>query len=204
MRLGVTIVSNRDWKPKFGVALVMLLNHIAKTTDIRFLPQIQNSLLPKGRRLAIEQAVMTGCTHLLTLDDDMMFAPNVVDLMMRGFGDTRCALVLANYQNKTSPGRPTTQRLKPDGKPEFVESKDKTGLEEVARGGLGLALMDIEKVNSLERPLFAVAWLPDIGAEYGEDLFFCDKVRKAGFKVLVDHDASNRTRHIGEVELEPV
>ncbi len=35
----------------------------------------------------------------------------------------------------------------------------------------------------------------------GEDLYFCQKARDAGFVVWIDHDVSQLVRHQGTVEL---
>lgn len=200
MRLGIGMMSNRDWKPRFGIGLVMLTNHLGKRgikgrklEDMTLHPMLNCSIPQKGRRMVLEDAIKENCTHLLFVDDDMVFHADSMDYLARGDH----AMIAANYQSRSNVGESTAISLE-GGR---LSSKGKTGQEEVDRVGFGLALIDLSYVKKMPQPWFAVPWLPEKHTELGEDYFFCMLLKKHGGKIFVDHDVSNNVIHMGETDL---
>jgi len=62
----------------------------------------------------------------------------------------------------------------------------KGGLVEVDAVGAGSILYDMEVFKNIEPPWFEFHL--EEGPPIGEDIFFCDKLRAAGYKIYVDCD----------------
>ena len=63
--------------------------------------------------------------------------------------------------------------------------------------GLAVTLIEASAFMKLRPPLFLMDWIPDLNCYCGEDVYFCQKLSEAGVKLYVDHDVSQRIRHIG-------
>jgi hypothetical protein len=146
------------------------------------------SLLPKHRRLIIQEAIGAGATHALCLDDDMMFP---VDTAVR-LASHGLPMVACNYQGKT--GKPTAIDF--DGV--NIRSAGRTDLQEVSRVGFGVVFLDLGFLQKVPMPWFGVPWIPSRGIEMGEDFVFCLQWREQGFPIYVDHDLSNQIDHIAD------
>jgi hypothetical protein len=154
----------------------------------------QGSLLPRNRQKLVEYARTVDdpgpVTHLLFLDDDMMFP---AELMYRLFEHDK-PIVAVNYPTRKAPIHMTAQK---GGKP--LSSADKIGTEAVDFAGMGAMLVQLAVFDKLETPYFSTAyWKNERGEGYiSEDAYFCLKARKAGFDILVDHGLSQEVSHIG-------
>lgn len=140
-----------------------------------------------GRERFLEAAIVQGATHVLWLDTDMNFPPETA---------IRLALheqpfVACNYL--TRDGLQFTARR--DGRPVETTSQS-IGLEEVDAVGFGVALMRTDLARTIQRPWF---WhgLNANGGDVGEDIRFCESVRRAGFQVCIDHELSQEIGHVG-------
>ena len=196
--LYITIPSSRDWKGAFGSSLMGLTHHLA-TRGIAGcelvgmgMNAIQGaSCLSRARQAGLKQAIDGGYTHLLMLDDDMVFPADVVDRFM-AHGKQ---VIAANYVRKHA-GHPVPLCMQLDGA--LLESKGKAGIEEVAFVGAGVLLIEIAAVKDIPAPHFSVLWDETRGDYWGEDLFFCNKIREHGVKIYVDHDVSLQVKHVGD------
>lgn len=65
-----------------------------------------------------------------------------------------------------------------------------SGLVPVERGGLGLAAINNRVFNKLEYPYFEhyTMKVGNCAEVVGEDIYFCEKARAAGFKIYADYD----------------
>jgi hypothetical protein len=209
MKLAVGVVSNRDWRPSFGMSLVKLVTHLAtaginargdKPVELEaldVLPRMAGSALVRGRRLLMQDAIDGGFTHLLSLDDDMIYPHDCLDYFCRSDE----AMIAANYCSRNNAGKPVAVKPGDGGVPQHVMSKGFTGQEEVHRTGFGVALIDVTKVAAMPQPWFATPWIDDIKTELTEDYWFCVQLHKAGHKVIIDHDVSNNTLHMTDTAL---
>ena len=196
MRLAVGLISGRDWRPAFGLSLIALLDHATNKDspfeEVHLCPRVNCSLPPSGRRIVVSDAYKRKCTHLLFIDDDMIFPRETANLLA-AHGKP---FVAANYQNRSLP-RPTVLGLDRH----LLLSKDKDGLEEVGRVGFGVVWLDLAVLADVPKPWFAAPYDPETERETGEDYFFCDQWRAAGHKIYVDHGLSNAVFHICEARL---
>lgn len=187
VNLYISIPSCRDWKVNFGASMIGLVRHLSGKIDFEVGILHGSSVLPRARQLAIDHARKLGHTHILFIDDDMKFPPQIVDGMLKRDVD----IVACNYVSKAT-GKTTAHGL--NGNP--VEALH--GLQEIGWAGFGLILIRIEAIKDIPSPLFEVRWLNEKADYIGEDFYFCGKVRAHGVKIYCDHDASKLISHIGD------
>ena len=195
LRLFVATPSCRPWAAEYGNSMVNLSSHFAlkwerKEIDSIWISSQVASLLPLGREILLDAATKLGATHILFIDDDTSFRPECVDsLISRDLDYVACNMVRKKFPI-------TTTSYGKDGLP--VSSVGKTGVEEVHHVGLGMTLIKMDAIKDIPCPHFEIKWLEDQCTYQGEDMYFCDKLRAAGIKLYVDHDASQLVSHIGD------
>jgi len=155
------------------------------------------SLLVGSRRDLVKQALDWGADWILWLDSDMQVSADaLLRLLMRGADVVGC-----NYVRRQVPTLPVTTGM--DDKLYCTNPED-TGLVEVKHTGFGCLLTNTELYDEIEEPWFDTQWV--IGKEtgkiliMGEDVYFFQKVREAGYKVWIDNDLSQSVVHIGNFE----
>lgn len=141
------------------------------------------------RNKAVKAAQTAGASHLLFLDSDMRFPEDTLDRLLQHNLD----IVAANYVQRTM-SEWCVARV--GGVP--VQSQGKTGLELVQTTGCGVMLVAMSVFADLDPPWFATP--VDGQTFYGEDVYFCEKARRHGYTVFIDHDLSQDVRHQGMVE----
>ncbi len=148
-------------------------------------------------------ALQQDATHILWVDSDMRFPKEALLRLL----EHQKPVVGINYSTRTIP--PTYVAIKRVARgPEdlggyLATTEESTGLEQVEAIGLGLCLMDIEVLVSLgdpvKRPWFGHEWREDIKQWVGEDVFFSQRIREAGYEIFVDHDLSKKCAHLGSL-----
>ena len=140
--------------------------------------QIANS-----RSILAEKAVEQKCSHILFIDDDMTVPP---DLLSRLLAWNK-PLVSALCFKRLPPYDPVCfNRLQKPGTYIFEPIKDfrkvapKDGLLACDAVGFGTVLIQTEVFGKILKPWF---WYGD---GYGEDIFFCDKAKEAGYQPYMD------------------
>jgi GT2 family glycosyltransferase len=144
-----------------------------------------------NREKLAKQALDAGDTHLMFLDDDMVFEPQVLEVLL----GRRQAIVATNYLIKTEPAEHFVA-VSLDGQ-RVATREASTGLMPLSYSGFGVSLISTEVFKKVPQPWF----LPDFNAETGdyttEDNPFFRKARDAGFDVYLDQDASKLVSHVG-------
>jgi hypothetical protein len=195
----IAIPNGRDWKRAFGISMVGLIMHLTKMVSkgtikgFRFDTQ-QTSNLPKLRQSLLDNALKSGCTHILFIDDDTEFPADAVETMLsRGK-----PWVTVNICRKVL-GAGWIARYDADKGGGVVDSFGRTGIEKVGTMGLGMALIELDPIRHIPAPHFEMVWVNERAGYLGEDLYFLLKCRKeAGIDIWVDHDVSNRVSHVGD------
>lgn len=147
-------------------------------------------MLCQNREAMTKTAMQSGCSHILFIDSDMIFPANTLERLL----DANKPFVAANCTTRAEPVETVAHTL--DGK--RLQSWGKSGLVKVQHVGLAVALIAREVLEPLRQPLFLMDWIPPLQAYCGEDVYFCQKVRQAGFDLWVDHDLSKEIFHIGD------
>lgn len=128
-----------------------------------------------NKEMVVNQALENGCSHVLFVGSDMIFNHDVINKLILCDKE----IVGTKYNKITSP-------------PTSIIKENLTGLGEVSFVGDGLLLVDLEVFRKIGKPYFYF----DAEAE-DEDLYFCHKALKNGFKLWCD--PTIQVGHIGTV-----
>ena len=144
-----------------------------------------------NRTHLVLQAIEKGATHLLFIDSDMWFPPETLQQLL----SHKKHIVGARYNKRQFP---LTDVSKP-----LTEASD-TELYKAQHIGLGVTLIDLsifQKVGAKsEKYPFGISWF-NFGRDMqgslvtGEDVWFCEAVRDAGYDVWVAPEI--KVRHLG-------
>ena len=161
---------------------------------------IEGTLIAPQRQDIALNALAQGRTHILWIDTDMRFPKNGLARLL----SHDKPIVAANYCSRRN--RNTLKMTAAHDYDHAIKKRktawtehDSTGLEEVKTCGFGFCLTKIEVFQALELPYFAVPYIKGEGFT-GEDVWFCERAKEAGFPTLIDHDLSKEVGHIGSWE----
>lgn len=160
--------------PEWSVALA----NMEKPLSTGFLA-VKGQKIIDARNLLVKKAQETKAKYLFFVDDDIEPPSNCLNLLLDALQTTNCmvAVGLCGFRRKNSPAMTYTNIG-------FLEwEKDK--IQEIKRTGTGCMLIKMEVFNKIDVPYFD-------GSEQsltkfqtvGEDFYFCDKVRNAGYKIV--------------------
>jgi len=144
-----------------------------------------------NREQLVRRAIDGGMTHLMFLDDDMVFEPQVLDVML----GRRQSIVCTNYLIKTE-AKDSFVAVDLKGK-RVPTLENSTGMRSIAYSGFGVSLFDIEVFKAVPQPWFAPQFIPETNSYTTEDNPLYEKARDAGYKVYLDQDASKLVTHLG-------
>jgi hypothetical protein len=196
VRLFIGIPSNRDHSPHFVASLVAMVqissvNGIEprKLEDLRVNIKTNCSNIATARNDLVQEAIDANFTHILFLDDDMTFPFDILDHLCK----YDCPVVAANCCQKRDEITFTAIGL--DGK--RLDSRGKTGYEQVRRAGTGIMLIDLAIFATLPKPWFNFEWNSESQKMIGEDYYFCRMLNRNDIPIIVDHDVSQHIGHVG-------
>ncbi|MFA5040321.1 MAG: hypothetical protein WC464_01630 [Bdellovibrionales bacterium] len=146
----------------------------------------KSSLVPLGRNQCVNAAQTMKASHLLFLDSDIVFPADALKRLMAHGKD----IVGASYSKRAAPFYPLT--ILENGEHEHVTS----GLQRVNLLPTGCLLIRMTVFDALKPPFFNLE--TEGGQLRGEDYYFCEKARMAGFELWCDGDLSSQLGHIGQ------
>jgi hypothetical protein len=158
--------------------------------------QVPGTLIFNQRERLAEEAIKDGADAILWVDSDMRFPKDALEILL----SRDLPIVGVNATTRRFPVVPTALDIDPETKDLVkVNSKGKTGLEQVMGVGFGMVLIKKEVFEAAQKPWF---WFEqtDKGGTIGEDIYFCAKAYDAGYQTVIDHDLSMHIRHIGTYE----
>jgi hypothetical protein len=158
--------------------------------------QVPGTLIFNQRERLAEEAIKDGADAILWVDSDMRFPKDALEILL----SRDLPIVGVNATTRRFPVVPTALDIDPETKDLVkVNSKGKTGLEQVMGVGFGMVLIKKEVFEATQKPWF---WFEqtDKGGTIGEDIYFCAKAYDAGYQTVIDHDLSMHIRHIGTYE----
>lgn len=138
----------------------------------------------RNRNIMIEQALEHNCTHILFLDDDVAFKPDLLTRLLAHDKD----IVTGLYLMRNYPHQPIIFDYADNkGKCRYRYLKDgEKGLVEIINCGLGACLIKTEVFKSMEKPWIRLGELEK--DHWCDDIGFFNRVRAAGFKLYCDLD----------------
>lgn len=183
-KIAIAIVTNRQIKPK---TVECLLNMVFYTNE-RVFPIVatEGYTTAEGRNYCVIQALKNECTHILFIDDDMIFPPDTLDILLKHKVD----IVGVNSMSRALPLTTTIGQLK-DGElwphdkiPPY--HKIPTTLFEVFSVGMGVALVDMTVFDKIPKPWFKFEVHENGKIMIGEDAWLCKQARENGMRVWCD------------------
>lgn len=158
--------------------------------------QTDSVVIPKARNDCVAQAKKMNAEWLMFIDSDMVFEPNYVEMLLEHDKDVVGGLCVKRVPpfNSTVYFRQSNKMYVP------LDGADPSALKlnsliNVDGTGTAFLLVRMSVFDKLEQPYFA---MPE-GAEggvLGEDLYFCEKLDKAGVEMYVDTGVM--VGHLGE------
>lgn len=206
LRLLIAIPTRGDFKADMALSLCWVIHHLTCNPIVQVdgdyyhllwnVARKSSSNLPSLRQKFIDVAVNSEVTHLLFLDDDMVFNPELVlDWIKEGR-----PVIAANCPTKSIPCWPTArQRGGEAGRPVYSDVANMR-YERVWRVGTGIMLLRDSAFKALPRPAFSMPWDEERNDYTGEDWAMVEHLEKAGIPVVVDHKHSLSVRHVGTME----
>lgn len=163
------------------------------------------TLIFTQREKLASEALEWGADQLLWIDSDQRFPANSLEVLQA----RQAPVIGTNATTRREPILPTALNLeikremlagKAEGEPyqvwSKVESRGKSGIEQVTAVGFAVTLISKDVFAKVPRPWFDIIWT-DHGNVIGEDVAFCVKCMENDIPVYVDHDLSMHIGHIG-------
>jgi hypothetical protein len=190
-KLAVLVPCRESMYSVFTSALVELV----KTTsmvgiDVHVLYNQSTILLTQREQLA-QQALEIKATHALWLDSDMLFPSSTALRLMEHNKDVVCS----NYMKRSTPLQTVAYPKRGDWD-NWIPLEYDEELPEVEGVGMGCMMMKTEVLSKIEAPYFAFEYKDK--EWHGEDFYFQQKLRDAGYKIHIDMNLSQQVRHVGQ------
>lgn len=152
------------------------------------------SIITSSRRNLVETFLKSDLDYMLWIDSDIKFPIDTpVRLLKRNKKIVGC-----NYRKRRFPNPSFTAMKKVEGKyVEFKTEAKSPGLEVVDILPHGMVLIEREVYEKVSKPYYLLDYDQDTKTELGEDVYFFEKAKNAGFEIWCDQDLSREISHIG-------
>lgn len=199
IKLVIAIPTAGTVKMGFAYSLAGLIGYISAnaipsrpeaTIEVK-MDVVESSVIHTNREKLVRRAIDSGMTHLMFLDDDMVFEPHIIDVML----GRRQPVVCTNYLIKTDACDSFVAVGLNDKRVATTEKS--TGLKPIAYSGFGVSVFEVDVFKNTPQPWFLPKFIPEDNGYTTEDNPFYERVRAAGYKVYLDQDASKLISHLG-------
>jgi hypothetical protein len=136
-----------------------------------------------SRTWLVNEAIKRGGTHILFVDSDMVFPDEALTQLLAREKE----IVGVEYNKREFPIK---------GVFEPMTERSETELYEAKHLGTGLLLIDLSIFEKLQGPWFNFGRDSQGSLALGEDVWFCNTARDAGYKVWID--PTIKVGHCGE------
>lgn len=144
----------------------------------------RGAVISENRNNITAEALKHNLDWILYLDDDQILTQDVLMKLLEADKD----VISAHYIQRQPPFNPVLMETElPNGT--FIRKTldpNEKGIIEVAAAGAGCLLVKTKVIKALEPPYWTLGQINS--ASWGDDLHFCSRVRKAGFKIYADLD----------------
>lgn len=138
-----------------------------------------------NRTWLVRYAIEQGATHLLFVDADMLFPSDLIPKLLAH----KKEIVGIKYKKREFPVKWLYKTLE-------GEEESETELFKVAHTGTGVLLIDLSIFEKIQGPWFNFGRDSQGALVMGEDVWFCNTARDAGYDVWID--PTLQVGHIGE------
>jgi hypothetical protein len=152
------------------------------------------SVITIARRNLTDIFLKSDFDYAWWVDSDMKFPIDApLKLLKRNV-----PLVGANYRRRRFPNPGFTGMMGKAGQfTELVTDDNSPPMQKVDVLPHGMVLVHRSVYEKIPQPHYLQEYVTELNLEIGEDIFFCNKAKEAGFDVWVDHDLSKEIAHIG-------
>ena len=156
---------------------------------------MEGSLVYDSRDTIANTAVQNDYDYVLYADSDMIFDKSDLDKLLSHNADIVSGLYITRHgeNQNVSYSKITTRRRFPFRSPKLEHDTLTLGYSEIAAVGFGFCLIKCEVIKGMlkrYKSLFEPKW------GVGEDIAFCIRAKKCGYKIMIDRDV--KLGHIGE------
>lgn len=183
IKLGIGLpLTDKDVPTQFLDSFVLM----EKPAYVYMRPQFPSYTVADIRNQLVQQALESGCTHVLMMDTDQVYPSNTISKLLSYDKDVVSAIVHRRY--------PPFDAILYRGEPgryihvsdeDILEAKNDNELIEIDATGCGCVLYKTEVFLKIDPPWF------EFGRDFmnnvvGEDIGFCHKLRTNGYKIYCD------------------
>ena len=148
---------------------------------------IQSCDIASNRMWLVKEAKRLGATHLLFIDSDMLFPPTALETLLSRGKD----IIGVEYNKRTFPLQTVTAYM-----PDVEKSETEPFKVGIAGTGFLLIKLSIFDDPNMDKNWFSFGRNAEGKNVIGEDGWFCNTARSAGYDIYVD--PSIRVLHLGE------
>jgi GT2 family glycosyltransferase len=158
---------------------------------------VRGAAIDQARAILVGNAFAIGATHLLFLDEDVLFPPFAFENLYESMREHNLMIVSGIYAFKVTlqPGgfyddpesEPISNRYR-SITPNDLRYSERLFTHKHLSTGLGCTLIDMRVFEAVEEPWFRSTFWVRNGRKdiVTEDVYFFRKARAAGFKVYID------------------
>lgn len=184
-RICIGIPNNGQIRTRTVFALTRMLKKLSVPCDVL---THESCYIHINRERLVQRAIEGGYSHILFLDSDMYFEADALGRLLEKNKD----IIGAGYNYRELPLRSTIMIETKDGE---IIDETHGELRKVAGMPAGFLLIKLSVFEKISHPWF---FYEMDGHEIiqGDDFWFCEKARKAGFDIWCD--TAQKIFHLGE------
>lgn len=188
-KIAIALPTNRGIKPKTLQSLLELVAY--KNYNYEIIIGTEGFNTAENRTWLVAQASKAQCTHIFCVDDDMIYEKDTLEKLLSHDKD----IVGARYANRRGTGE-VVEYLSEDQV--ITDTPEQDNLLQVNALGGGCVLIKMDVFKNIPQPWFWYKIAETGAVTMSHDWYFCEKARKAGYKVWCDLTA--RPGHISKKE----
>ena len=158
---------------------------------------VEGSLVYDSRDAIAKFGLENGFDYVLYVDSDMVFDSNDLNRLLAHNVDICTGLYVTRNgeNNNVLYSNVITQRRFPSRDSKLITDMATSGFGQVSACGFGFCLVKIEVIKTLFKH-YKSPFEPKWGV--GEDVAFCLRAQKHGYKIFADRDV--KLGHVGDIE----
>ena len=180
-KIAIGMACNRQIQAKTVTSLLELITH--SEYELYFVIGAEGYTISENRSYVVAQARQNKCTHLLFIDDDMIFPPDTLERLMKHEKE----IIGTLYHSRKLPLTPTVTLLEGTEMP-----KELFKAKAVATG---VMLINLDIFNKIDKPYFNTEVHENGFTLMGEDYWFCRQAERKGIDIYCDPTIT--IKHIG-------
>lgn len=187
------IPTNRQIQPLTVLSLLKMIQNTRE--EVIPILATQGYTISENRNYLVAQALKNNCTHLMMIDDDMVFPENTLTQLL--FDNKDIVGVVAN--SRALPLMPVVEFFDDEELSVADKLLGKRNIPEQlftckAVGG-GVLIINTKVFEKMSRPYFGMEIMDTGMTKTGEDSYFCYNASKVGFEIWCD--PTLKINHIG-------